>query len=260
MTAVSPAVPEARTPDIETEYAQVTRRGSADTVVVFTGLSSRSAAIPQLELARTLESLGVNSVLLRDVNRSWYHSSIDGFGTDFPSKIGRISELVDYCGGQRVHFVGTSAGGFAAIYYATMMDVDSVLTMGGQATIRREKRVAFHDARWVNLLKDVFPIADGEYLDVTDAERIRSARPVLALSGANEKVDSVQSIYASRKFGAEQYAAYSVLGAGHAVAPELKRESKLFPLLQAQFVDHSTPDQIAEMLNGISGRHRLMEL
>ncbi|WP_349829313.1 hypothetical protein [Brevibacterium litoralis] len=73
-------------------------------------------------------------------------------------------------------------------------------------------------------------------------------------------LDVVHALYASRKFDTSQYAPYSVSGAGHAVGPELKRDQKLLPLLEAQFLSHLQPAEIAEHLNGMPGRHRLIAL
>ncbi|WP_029151160.1 alpha/beta fold hydrolase [Microbacterium indicum] len=241
------------------EFAQVVRRGSDTTVVVFTGLGQRVGGLPAFEFSRSLESLAVNSVLLRDPNRSWYHSPVAEFGETFAQKAAVIHDLIDSAGGRSVHFIGTSAGGFAALNYATLIDVDSVLTLGGQTAISHSRRAAFGDTRWPHLIEKVNALSGGRYLDIADAGPLRAKNGAVAIVGTQSKPDIAQALHAVRCLGAT-CVPFAVTGGSHEVAPDLKSESKLFPLLEAQFVDGGITWQRLEALNQLGGEYQFLSL
>ncbi|MBF0817685.1 hypothetical protein E4U02_14860 [Microbacterium paludicola] len=202
------------------EFVDIRGRGSKTTVVVFTGLAQRVGALPPFEFARTMDSLGVNSVLLRDPNLSWYQSQIPGFGRTFLDKAYRIREYIDQCGGSEVHFLGTSSGGFAALAYATVIPAVSVLTFGAQTSIAPSRRAAFNDHRWPRLIERANNAASGMFLDVAELGPLRVRRDATALFGTTEQVDLVHALHAARFLG-PSYVPVAVRGAG----AEIGRES-----------------------------------
>lgn len=241
------------------EFAQISARGSDVTVVVFTGLGRKVGQIPPFEFSRTLDSLGVNSILLRDPNRSWYQTPVPKFGRTFLDKAYRIAEMIERCGGREVHFLGTSAGGFAALNYATLLPVESVLTLGAQTAISPERRKAWGDGRWASLIGRANAAAGGLFVDVTDAAPLKSRRGAIALVGTGQSLDLVHALHAVRHFGSA-VEPIAVAGASHVVAPELKADGKLFPLLEAQFVNGGITWDVLRKMNALGGEHEFVRL
>lgn len=71
-----------------------------------------------------------------DLNQCWYHKGIEGFTTN-------ISETTDYLekiisGYEKVVFIGTSSGGYAAILFGSLLNISTVIAFIPQTILTRE--------------------------------------------------------------------------------------------------------------------------
>lgn len=229
-------------------FAQVDDRGADVTVVVFTGLGQKVGAIPPFEFSRTLESLGVNSILLRDPNLSWYQSPIAGWGDDLPDKARVLQRAIDRLPGRVVHFLGTSAGGFAALMFATFIHVDSVLVMGGQSFIDRRCRIYYGDRRWPRLIRQATEGVPDVLLNIEARDMLPDRTEICMLFGSKYPLDAIHVMHAKRKFP-DRVTGISVEKGGHAVAPGLKKAGSLYPLLECAFTGRGglSPSLVSEI-------------
>lgn len=82
------------------------------------------------EWYRTRVNRANRHVFVRDVYKQWYLEGISDVVNSTEKLKDLLKKLID--GFQEVYFIGSSAGGFAAIYYGNLLGVNKVLTFNAQ--------------------------------------------------------------------------------------------------------------------------------
>jgi hypothetical protein len=138
---------------VSVEHFQYSSAGTNSAlVVIFSSYGSgdeggtTAFALPRFEFVKSLEELNISCLFVRDVNRHWYHSGVAGLGDDIPSVASSINEYA------RRHPVvatlGHSMGGYAALMFGALCEVDVTIATAPQVSIAGEDRWAWKDVRW----------------------------------------------------------------------------------------------------------------
>lgn len=135
-------------------------------VVAFGGIAGRLGGIEAFEFMGTLARLDTKHAFVRDAEMSWYQRGVKGVGTDVDSVATALSRLLDVACPERVVFIGSSAGGYAAILFATLVEVDEVLAFGPQTFLDPARRTAVGDERWPRLSRRMEKRLDPRYADL----------------------------------------------------------------------------------------------
>ena len=115
------------------DKASLIQRGKDPSVVIvaFTG-SAKMLMMPVYEFFDLTKSLGYSRILLRDRFNKRYHRGIDRRRPDYPSFLAFLRQAINDLGAQKTIFVGTSAGGYAALRAGHDLGVDYVHAFGAQ--------------------------------------------------------------------------------------------------------------------------------
>src|SRR5207247_419307 len=97
------------------------------TIVAFGGIGG-GVGVPHYEFFRVLDGLRVNRVFVRDIDQRFYHRGVRGLGVAF-AEVGANLEALLPPRSETVVFVGSSAGGFAAIALGSLIGVDRVVAV-----------------------------------------------------------------------------------------------------------------------------------
>ncbi|MDQ1468452.1 MAG: hypothetical protein QOH10_2867 [Actinomycetota bacterium] len=151
----------------------------APTVVAFGGIGG-GVGIPHYEFFRVLDGLQVNRVFVRDVDQRLYHKGVRGLGVSF-AEVGRNLGGLLPPQSDNVVFVGSSAGGFAAIAFGSLIGVDRVVVVAPLTFIDRRHRLVFFDRRWPRSINPVNRGANVQrgYLDLRTVIRDRTGAPLV---------------------------------------------------------------------------------
>jgi len=113
--------------------------GSSTTVVAFGGVAGE-LTVPMFEFFKSLNKYCVNKIFVRDLNRTWY------FGLNHNEVERKLRELIP--DDSRTVFVGSSAGGFAAVLFGNKLKADFVVAFSPQTFLDSELRSKYNDNRW----------------------------------------------------------------------------------------------------------------
>lgn len=139
------------------EEVLISEAGERGTIVVFTGLGDRSGLdLPNLDA--WIADAGYRGVYLRDRSRGLYTQGIHGI--DRPAFDALLRRVRDGEAGQTV-FLGTSAGGFGAIYWAALLGIARTLAFSAPTSLDRRRVEKIGDRRLPVFQRFVLPHIDG---------------------------------------------------------------------------------------------------
>lgn len=228
--------------------------GAPVLIVAFGGINHGiGVGIPPFEFLRSLSAQGCDTIFVRDPQQAWYQLGIDGVGADVP-------EIVDWlrqrCRGYaRSVAVGNSMGGYAALLFGRLAELDVTIAFNPQTTIAASDRAALDDRRWQPLIERVHAQSgDARYHDVraAAANSIASRPQSLLFFGADCDEDAA---HAMRLAGEPGYHLFAVRNSRHQ-AVKLLRDGGILARMFGMICD---PDlSLAALLDDLRADARLM--
>lgn len=119
-------------------------------IISFGGLDSVMAGTPPFEFLKTLNKIHptCDKYFIIDKHQIWYHKGIDGVSVDIPTTKDFLAKIIfPY---EKVLFMGNSAGGYAAILFGSLLNIDCVLAFVPQTYLYNIKKQDFDD-KYLNL-------------------------------------------------------------------------------------------------------------
>jgi len=136
-------------------------REKSDLLLVSFGGLAHQVGFPIPEFKRILKPVKTNKAFFVDKHRCWYYKTREQVKE-------KILEMFEDIKPRKVIFFGVSAGGYAAILYGTMFNVDRVLAFNPQSFLSPKFRKKYHDNRWPEQIKDVYKYSKGYPLELWD--------------------------------------------------------------------------------------------
>lgn len=126
---------------------EVHRTGSSVLLVSFGGIRA-GTGLPGFEFRRMLSAHPCDQVFVRDLEQAWYQRGSRPEARSVPELAGWLRRFIEDGGYTRVVFVGNSMGGYAAILFGAMLDVDHALAIAPQTFVQWRRRILYRDPRW----------------------------------------------------------------------------------------------------------------
>lgn len=203
--------------------------GSPVLLVAFGGLQNRIAGAPPFEFLRMIGSDDVDKLFVRDLGQGWYQHGVRGHSEDIDSTASWLRGILHEHPHERVVTLGTSAGGFAALLFGSLLGVDQVLAFGPQTSIRRRDRAMSLEHRWkaqiTEVRRTVPPAALVE--DVRPAMRRAAGTRFDIWVGMKDPRDVLQA----RRLRRVEGVTIHHVGGGHNVAKTLRDAGELRPIV-----------------------------
>ena len=203
-------------------------------LVAFGGLAGAPMGLPPFEFRNLSESLSVMRLFVRDPAQAWYQRGLEGLTDDVKSTADHLAERIDHAGAKRVVMVGNSMGGYAALLFGALLDVDAVIAFAPQTFIGRWLRLRHRDGRWSRQVKRAQTAPRGRARQRDLLPLLRGLAPARVAAqihyGCDEPLDGVH---------AERLASLSwchVEGhpvGGHTLVRHLRDGGRLDPMLRA---------------------------
>jgi hypothetical protein len=194
-------------------------------LVVFGGLSGEMT-MPPFEFFKTCEVLQVNKLFLRDHAQAWYHRGCVGLGGSLSEIADALRRQVNDLAPSRLVVLGNSAGGFAAIYFGTLLGAHRIIAFSPQTFIDRWTRRRYGDRRWAREI--------GAMRNDPPLERVYDLRQPLKRSARTTQIDlyyardlHLDSIHCTRLKAFPNVKGVPIEGDSHTVARTLKESGRL---------------------------------
>ncbi len=214
------------------EGLDATRRG---VLVIFSDLDADLES-PAFDFVGSTAGLGVPRLFVRDVEQCWYQRGLRGISRDIPSTMEALTRVIDEFGGGRRVFVGSGAGGYAAILLGVLCGADEVVSFAPQATITRLGRWRARDRRWRRHIGKARRSARHHgYLDLVQCLEGRVHRTAISVHFGEHDMSDSRYAQSMRDLPGTTVIAHA---AGHDVASMLDSHGELSGLFEAALGRH----------------------
>lgn len=146
---------------INNEYFLAGESGSKDILIVsFGGIAGAFDGLQPAEFLNTLTRIYPehDKYFYVDGNQSWYHKGLKNITDNITETVEHLKQVISEY--DKVYFLGTSAGGYAAILFGSLLNVDKVLAFKPQTHLRTAECNKF--------LTESEAIVDERYIDLID--------------------------------------------------------------------------------------------
>lgn len=135
-------------------------------LMVFGGLFGQFG-IPMFEFHNLTSGLeNVNTIYLRDVNKLWYHRGLPNIGGNVESIASFLGQYTTHECTRRTVIFGNSGGGYAAILFGHMLQVDEVHAFSPKTFIDPIRRVISGDTRPWRQMRALWVFGQKRYFDL----------------------------------------------------------------------------------------------
>lgn len=117
-------------------------------IISFSGRGSGMGTLPQFEFVNFLEKHFSNYErhFYLDHKLKWYHKGIDGISNSVSETTLYLQKIISKF--EEVIFIGSSAGGYAAILFGSLLKVNKIIVFKPQTIIKPESGI---DNNYINL-------------------------------------------------------------------------------------------------------------
>jgi len=142
---------------------------SSTMLVIFAAMGTRPP--PPFHFFQITTGMPAKRLFARDPTRVWYHRGVPGFGDSIDAVAGSLQKLISEQHAERVIALGSSAGGYAALVFGTLLAADLVLCFAPQTMLDPAWLAEIGDDRWRRRLKVLGGLGgpDSRYVDVREA-------------------------------------------------------------------------------------------
>jgi pimeloyl-ACP methyl ester carboxylesterase len=142
---------------------------SSTMLVIFAAMGTRPP--PPFHFFQVTAGMPAKRLFARDPKRVWYHRGVPGFGDSIDAVAGSLRTIIEQQGPERVIALGSSAGGFAALVFGTLLEADLVLCFAPQTMLDPDWLAKIGDIRWRHRLNALVALGgpDSRYVDVREA-------------------------------------------------------------------------------------------
>lgn len=120
----------------------------SNTMLIAFGGISGGLSIPIFEFFNITSDVPVKKIFIRDLNQAWYHNGIPNVGKDIDEIAAWLKTKITKQGIKRVVMMGSSAGGYAALLFGTLLEVDQVFAFAPQTFLDSYNRSVYRDKRY----------------------------------------------------------------------------------------------------------------
>lgn len=119
-------------------------------VICFSGQAEKDV-VPTFEFFEALHWLEtdhrtrVNKFFMRDIANNWYHLGIPGIGDNVDEVAAFLRQRIDLLKPRKVITLGNSMGGYAAILFGALLDVDQIIALCPRAFLDTQRAIAYND-------------------------------------------------------------------------------------------------------------------
>jgi predicted esterase YcpF (UPF0227 family) len=147
-------------------------------IITFAGLALSAFGTQPFEFMNSLQKWfpDISKKFYIDLNKCWYHKGIRGISTNIDdTKIYLENIIKDY---KKVIFVGSSAGGYAAILFGSLLNISYVIAFMPQTfLIRKDMNDKYRNLRFLlNQDTQYYLYGDISIKDVNDLHHIAQCK------------------------------------------------------------------------------------
>jgi hypothetical protein len=109
----------------------------------------------RLKKLEKLSGKKLNKILVRDPKHKWFHRGVKGLGDDVMEVTYSLNDIIEKLAPSKIFTLGQSMGGYAAIVFGALLQVDKILSFGSLSCFDSAKFEFMRDYRWMPIAKEM---------------------------------------------------------------------------------------------------------
>ena len=205
---------------------------SSSLLIAFGGIAG-GLDMPPFEFFNLTSCIDTKKIFVRDLEQVWYHHGLSGIATNIDGVATWLGRTIREQSPGRVVVCGNSMGGYAALLFGALLDVDEVMAFAPQTFVSTSQRIAHLDPRWRGQMRKLHRsiTAQREYFDLKQSlARIDARRTKLHIHFcAGNRLDR---LHAKRLDHDSRVELHAYPSDHHAVVKHLRASGELADMLE----------------------------
>jgi len=227
---------------LKREEIETTRKGllveinnKKHLLVSFGGIR-QGLGIPVFEFFNSLVTMDCDKIFFRDYEQAWYHKGVDSEIDSIDKILIFLKKIIKEEEYKKVCFLGNSMGGFAAILFGSILNVDKIIAFAPQIFIDKKNRFFKADSRWKEQIVNLYnsPGISSEYFDLKKV--IKNSNLKVDIDIYYSSKHNLDRKHAERLKNINNITLHPINNGGHSVVKELRDSGDLKKLLQLSFI------------------------
>ena len=209
--------------------------GQSNLLVSFGGVN-QGLGMPVFEFFNSISDIHCDKIYLRDFQQAWYQKGVDSEIDNLDKVVEYLNNIISKNNYDKVCFLGNSMGGYAAILFGIILNVDSVISFAPQSFIDISNRLRNFDARWMKKISKIYFYKGkrSEYFDLK--KHLSKCKPykteINVYYSPNHRLDRK---HAERLKKQENIILHPISAGGHAVVKVVRNSGELKSLIKSAF-------------------------
>ncbi len=209
--------------------------GHKNLLVSFGGIS-QGLGIPVFEFFNSISDIQCDKIYFRDYNQAWYQKGVD-------SEFNHLDDIIKYLkikitnnNYDKVCFLGNSMGGYAAILFGSILNIDTVISFAPQTFINRFNRRLYSDKRWSLQINEIYTFKNKrkEYFDLKKHLKNNLDRTQINIYySPKHKLDKK---HAERLKKEKNVILHPIEEGGHFIVKHMRNNGELKSLIKSSFL------------------------
>ena len=169
---------------------------SADVLLFVFGGIKNGIGMPFFEFNNFLKQYkNLSKVFIRDINQAWYHKGLTGISEEIATTLDYIKQITKEKTYTKIIFIGNSAGGYAALLFGNLLNINKVIAFAPQTFINRKNRLLYQDFRWKKQIRAIYDYKNSTpaYYDLKKVLKNNSNTQNTIYFDSNDKLDKVNA-------------------------------------------------------------------
>ncbi|MCD4729746.1 MAG: hypothetical protein K8R74_04035 [Bacteroidales bacterium] len=200
---------------------------------------------PIFEFFNSLSELDCDKIFLRDFKQAWYQKGVDDDIDNIEKVKDFLEKLITEKGYKKICFLGNSMGGYAAILFGSILNVDKVLSFAPQSFIDKRHRLFYRDNRWQNQIANISSSKDEkvQYLDLKlHLNNYKKNKTKIEIYYSHKH--RLDTIHAERLKKFMNIELNPIYGDGHEIVKTMRDTGKLINIIKSTFTNDLNQDII----------------
>ena len=203
-------------------------------LVSFGGIR-QGLGVPTFEFFNSLSGINCDKVFIRDFNQAWYQLGVDDQINSWYELKNILEKLIKENKYKNVLFLGNSMGGYAAMMFGTMLNINQVVAFAPQTFINNNKRLLYFDFRWKKQLKNIHKSSKKSNFVLnlkTHFKKIEYSTSIDIYFSDAHRLDKIHANYLSKT---KNVVLHPLREGGHAVVKKLRDNGDLIKIIKETF-------------------------
>ncbi len=221
--------------DIEGDSGILMSLENKPNLLVSFGGIRQGIGIPTFEFFNSLSDINCDKVFIRDFNQAWYQLGVDDEINSWNELKNILEKLIEDNKYKNVLFLGNSMGGYAAMMFGTMLQVNQVVAFAPQTFINKSKRLLHLDFRWEKQIRSVHQSAKKSGFILNLKSHLKNLKSSTLIDIYFSDIHRLDRIHANQLSKSKNVTLHPLKEGGHAVVKGLRDSGALKKIIKDTF-------------------------